>query len=149
MLSVEDMARIAQSKVETLVEEIYEMMKAESKDYGELFRTIARFANNIGYKDSGLGGILRIYLINKAKEDIADIPLKDGRKILYLCDGMVPECSKTHCYKNTDEDPCRHTSDINHAVNFMEEEKEGEKSRNIKTKQKNGEKRMLFEKKET
>ncbi len=25
---------------------------------------------------------------------------------------------KTRCYKNTKENPCRHTKDISHAVNF-------------------------------
>lgn len=39
-------------------------------------------------------------------------------KIMYLCDGEVPSCKKMHCYKKTDDTPCRHTSDINHALNF-------------------------------
>lgn len=41
---------------------------------------------------------------------------------MYLCDGNVPECKKTHCYKNTSEEACKHTSDINHAVNFKRKE---------------------------
>lgn len=41
-------------------------------------------------------------------------------RIMYLCDGNVPECKKTHCYKNTDGEACRHTSDVKHAVNFKE-----------------------------
>ena len=39
-------------------------------------------------------------------------------KTWYLCDGKVPDCKKTHCYYKKVEDGCKHTSDINHAVNF-------------------------------
>lgn len=39
-------------------------------------------------------------------------------RIMYLCNGEKLDCKKTHCYKNTDDDPCRHTSDINYAINF-------------------------------
>lgn len=39
-------------------------------------------------------------------------------KIFFLCDGNMPGCKKTHCYKNTDDAPCKRTSDINHAKNF-------------------------------
>ena len=39
------------------------------------------------------------------------------RKVMYLCDGEVPECEKTSCYKNGG--PCRHTTDVDHAMNFM------------------------------
>ena len=42
-------------------------------------------------------------------------------KVFYLCDGNVPESTKEHCYKQTDDDPCRHTSDISHAINFRRE----------------------------
>ncbi len=35
--------------------------------------------------------------------------------ILYLCDGKVPTCRKTECYKQGRN--CRHTSDVNHALN--------------------------------
>lgn len=38
--------------------------------------------------------------------------------IWYLCDGEKEDCKKRRCYKNTKENPCRHTKDINHAVNF-------------------------------
>lgn len=38
------------------------------------------------------------------------------KKILFLCDGNVPECKKTHCYKSGGE--CKCTSDIRHAINF-------------------------------
>lgn len=41
-------------------------------------------------------------------------------RIMYLCDGNVPECKKTHCYKNMNEEACMHTSDIKHAINFKE-----------------------------
>ena len=34
---------------------------------------------------------------------------------LYLCDGEVPSCSKTACYKRGLE--CRHTTDVTHALN--------------------------------
>ena len=40
----------------------------------------------------------------------------DEHRILYLCDGAVPTCSKTHCYRNGGT--CFKTSDIEHAVNF-------------------------------
>lgn len=61
-------------------------------------------------------------------------------KIFYLCDGNKQECKKRNCYKTTGASVgvCRHTTDINHAMNFKEEiprnqnksfwEKEGEKS---------------------
>lgn len=38
------------------------------------------------------------------------------KKILFLCDGNVPECKKTHCYKSGGE--CKCTSDIRHAINL-------------------------------
>lgn len=38
--------------------------------------------------------------------------------IWYLCDREKEECKKRNCYKNTKENPCRHTKDISHAVNF-------------------------------
>lgn len=41
------------------------------------------------------------------------------RKIFFLCDGEKEDCHKTHCYKQKEEkDPCRHTTDINHAMNY-------------------------------
>lgn len=42
-------------------------------------------------------------------------------KIFYLCDGEVPECTKTMCYKKetSEKMKCKHTSDINHAINFV------------------------------
>ena len=47
------------------------------------------------------------------------------KRIWYLCDGEKPDCPKTHCYKNTDVEPCRHTRDIDHAANFTKEETGG------------------------
>ncbi len=41
--------------------------------------------------------------------------------IWYLCDGEKENCKKTYCYKNTEENPCRYTKDINHAMNFRKE----------------------------
>lgn len=40
------------------------------------------------------------------------------QKIWYLCDGNVPECKKHICYKRVGDFGCKHTSDINHAINF-------------------------------
>lgn len=40
------------------------------------------------------------------------------KRIWYLCDGEKEGCKKRYCYKNTKENPCRHTKDINHAMNF-------------------------------
>ncbi len=37
-------------------------------------------------------------------------------RIFYLCDGERENCKKRTCYKNGGN--CRHTTDINHAVNF-------------------------------
>lgn len=48
----------------------------------------------------------------------------EGR-IWYLCDGEKPDCPKTYCYKKTDVEPCRHTSDIEHAANFTKKETGG------------------------
>ena len=44
--------------------------------------------------------------------------LVEDKTIWYLCDGEKKDCKKTRCYKNTKENPCRHTKDISHAVNF-------------------------------
>lgn len=41
-------------------------------------------------------------------------------RILYLCNGEKTDCKKTHCYKNTDDVPCRYTSDIRFAESFTE-----------------------------
>lgn len=46
-----------------------------------------------------------------------------AEKVFYLCDGEVPECRKGHCYKQTDDNPCRHTSDVSHAINFQKKHK--------------------------
>ena len=43
---------------------------------------------------------------------------KMGYKVFFLCDGEKEDCKKTCCYKNTDDTPCKRTSDINHAKNF-------------------------------
>lgn len=46
--------------------------------------------------------------------------MQDPQKIFFLCDGEVPECEKTMCFKNTNNNPCRWTSDIKHAKNFKD-----------------------------
>ena len=46
----------------------------------------------------------------------------DTRKVFYLCDGERKECSKNTCFKTGCENPCRHTTDIRHAVNFGRED---------------------------
>lgn len=38
-------------------------------------------------------------------------------KIMFLCDGNVPDCPKTNCYRS--DGFCKHTSDVKHAVNFV------------------------------
>lgn len=44
---------------------------------------------------------------------------ESDRKVFYLCDGNVPECEKTCCYKtNVGDGWCKHTSNIEHALNF-------------------------------
>ena len=39
-------------------------------------------------------------------------------KIYFLCDGEQEDCKRTYCYTETDDEPCKRTSDINHAKNF-------------------------------
>lgn len=66
--------------------------------------------------------------IEKAKQLVAllkkaaEIQAKEGwmmdNKIYFLCDGEKEDCKRTYCYKNTDDEPCKRTSDINHAKNF-------------------------------
>jgi len=41
--------------------------------------------------------------------------MHSAETVLYLCDGDVPGCRKTGCYKRGGE--CRHTTDISHALN--------------------------------
>lgn len=41
--------------------------------------------------------------------------------VLFLCNGKREDCKKNRCYKNTDDDPCRYTSDIRYAENFIED----------------------------
>lgn len=44
---------------------------------------------------------------------------EEAQKILFLCDGEVPDCRKEHCYKKADDlDACHHTSDVTHALHF-------------------------------
>lgn len=42
-------------------------------------------------------------------------------KVWYLCDGERPECAKRTCFKNGGT--CKHTRDIEHAVNFKKEKR--------------------------
>lgn len=46
----------------------------------------------------------------------------EQKKILYLCDGNIPTCKKSTCYKNAGENDscpvCNYTKDVTHAVNF-------------------------------
>ena len=51
--------------------------------------------------------------------------MQDPQKIFFLCDGEVPECKKTMCFKNNKNDPCRWTSDIKHAKNFKDHGEHG------------------------
>lgn len=46
-------------------------------------------------------------------------------KIYFLCDGEKEDCKRTYCYKNTNDEPCKRTSDINHAKNFEKMPHEG------------------------
>lgn len=54
----------------------------------------------------------------KGRSGVSHTSNMEEKTIWYLCDGEKEECKKRRCYKNTKEDPCRHTKDINHAVNF-------------------------------
>lgn len=46
--------------------------------------------------------------------------MNEVKKVFYLCDGEVPECGKSICYKNeiSKEGYCKHTTNIGHAINF-------------------------------
>lgn len=46
------------------------------------------------------------------------------KKVLYICDGNKPECKKRICFKNKSKG-CRHTTDIEHAINFKKYEENG------------------------
>ncbi len=41
-------------------------------------------------------------------------------RIFYLCDGQKEDCPRKFCYKN--DGICKHTTDINHAMNFKRKE---------------------------
>ena len=41
-------------------------------------------------------------------------------RIFYLCDGQKEDCPRKFCYKNGGI--CKHTTDINHAMNFKRKE---------------------------
>ena len=55
-------------------------------------------------------------------------PVVDGEsertkpQVFYLCDGKAADCRKTGCYYNQSAKHrnCKHTSHIEHAVNFKE-----------------------------
>lgn len=46
----------------------------------------------------------------------------EQKRIFYLCDGNVPTCKKSTCYKNPGKKntcpPCSYTKDVRHALNF-------------------------------
>lgn len=117
MLQMEELAKIAQSKLDGAVSEIYEIIKADSADYKELENDVERITGDIRWGNYQLGNALRSALIDKMHEDVGNISL-NNKKVLYLCDGKVPECENTKCALKISDGWCRHTSDINHAVNF-------------------------------
>ena len=52
--------------------------------------------------------------MEKATEDEEKV-----EKVLFLCDGEVPTCRRSNCYKKvSDSFACRHTSDVTHAIHF-------------------------------
>lgn len=86
----------------------------------------------------------RISVLEQAEQERIDRKkLLEERKIWYLCDGEKKDCKKALCYKKDNEGPCRHTTDIEHALNFQKE-KHGsrtrywEKSMSFEDKQKAG-----------
>lgn len=119
MLQMEELDKIVQSKLNGTISEIYEIIKAGSADYKKIEKNIKRITNEIRWEKYQLGNALKSALLDKMHEDVGDIR-PNNRKILYLCDGEVPECEKTHCSLKTPDGWCRHTSDINHAVNFKD-----------------------------
>lgn len=66
---------------------------------------IANYKKNYGFRGKERSGVMKV----------------GEKKIWYLCDGEKEDCKKKYCYKNTKENPCRHTKDISHAVNFRKE----------------------------
>jgi len=47
--------------------------------------------------------------------------VSEKTRVVYLCDGMVPDCRKTFCYKRGGK--CRHTADASHALNPADKRK--------------------------
>lgn len=47
----------------------------------------------------------------------------EERKIAYLCNGEVPYCEKTICYKTKPSNGgvCKHTADVRYALNFRKD----------------------------
>lgn len=46
---------------------------------------------------------------------------KERKKVMYRCNGKVPYCGKSMCYKNKNlggYGNCEHTSDVDYAENF-------------------------------
>ena len=50
---------------------------------------------------------------------------ENKREVFYLCDGQKEDFKKRTFYKHSDEKdhPCKHTKDINHAINFEQKRK--------------------------
>lgn len=58
---------------------------------------------------------------DKRKEELDEVACNEAKtdKVLFLCDGEVPNCGKRNCYKKADtSDACHHTSDVTHALHF-------------------------------
>lgn len=52
--------------------------------------------------------------------------MQDKAQVFYLCDGDIENCNKKHCYKCGGG--CKHTTDINHAINFQKSSFRSEKN---------------------
>lgn len=57
--------------------------------------------------------------IKKTVDSGADMS-NGERRVFFLCNGEVPCCKKTMCYKNnnTEDEVCRHTINVAYALNF-------------------------------
>lgn len=117
-MSSEDISILIKEKSDAAFSEIYERIKSESVSYKELKENVGRVIETVRYENPSLGNLLNDVLSDKVEQESNQLLLKNGREVLYMCDGMVPGCRKSNCYKN--DGLCRHTKDISHAVNFAD-----------------------------
>lgn len=115
-MSFEDISILIKEKSETAFSEIYEEIKSESMTYKDLQENVRQVIETVRYENPSMGNFLSDFLSCRVEQELNNIALINEKKVLYLCDGKIPECAKTSCYKHGGT--CRRTTDIEHAVNF-------------------------------